>query len=151
MYIKVLTVSLLSCRKKHPSTLYTCDVCQKNFPLRCKLLDHQRIHTGEKPYCCEQCGKAFAVKCRLSTHIRGVHKQLRPHQCEKCSVSCLQMSSLRIHMRTHTGERPFSCVVCGKRFTRKFDCKKHQKNVCGSDAEPLISRTAGAAAAAAIE
>ncbi len=138
-FSKVLNGSLLFCSQKHPATLYTCDVCQKSFPLRCNLLYHQRTHTGEKPYFCEQCGKAFAVKGRLSTHIRGVHKQLRPHQCDKCSVSCLQMSSLRIHMRTHTGEKPFSCVVCGKSFTRKGDCKWHQKQACGTNAEPLMS------------
>nr|XP_023682838.1 zinc finger protein ZFPM1 isoform X1 [Paramormyrops kingsleyae] len=44
-----------------------------------------------------------------------------------CRKSCPSASSLEIHMRTHSGERPFVCLICLSAFTTKANCERHLK------------------------
>lgn len=49
------------------------------------------------------------------------------HRCHICQRGFLNKSNIKVHLRTHTGEKPFRCDVCNKAFRQKAHLIKHQQ------------------------
>ncbi|XP_039474486.1 zinc finger protein interacting with ribonucleoprotein K-like isoform X2 [Oreochromis aureus] len=52
---------------------YPCTHCSKSFDFRFRLIEHMRIHTGEKPYSCSICQKTFRIAQSLRLHMVKRH------------------------------------------------------------------------------
>jgi uncharacterized Zn-finger protein len=44
------------------------------FRKKCNIIDHMRVHTGDRPFKCFYCRKSFSQKGNLNKHIKSVHK-----------------------------------------------------------------------------
>lgn len=56
---------------------------------------------------------------------KGRNEPFFKHRCRYCGKVFGSDSALQIHIRSHTGERPYKCNVCGSRFTTKGNLKVH--------------------------
>ncbi|XP_041829656.1 oocyte zinc finger protein XlCOF6-like isoform X2 [Melanotaenia boesemani] len=128
---------------------FFCEVCGQGFTRKLYVEKHMRVHTGEKPFTCDVCGERFTHRRNLKKHaiVHTKHewfkckycgisfteeKRLQEHiarhpQCNYCQKRFQTPSSLEMHIRVHTGEKPFSCECCGKRFNLKTNLKRHMK------------------------
>ncbi|XP_037329867.2 sal-like protein 3b [Pungitius pungitius] len=55
----------------------------------------------------------------------GPEEPFFKHKCRFCAKVFGSDSALQIHLRSHTGERPFKCNICGNRFSTKGNLKVH--------------------------
>lgn len=47
--------------------------------------------------------------------------------CFFCQKTFTNVYNCRRHIRTHSGEKPFQCNVCGKKFSRQSTLNAHEK------------------------
>ncbi|XP_025091945.1 RE1-silencing transcription factor-like isoform X3 [Pomacea canaliculata] len=73
---------------------------------------------------CEYCGRVFAKKEYLRRHVR-IHTGERPYRCVVCQLSFRRSHHLRRHELMHTDVKPFGCHLCDKAFKQKQHLDRH--------------------------
>lgn len=122
--------------KEKPKMVYYCPVkeCERSFLLETQLKQHIAVHhVGENPYKCSHCEKAFKALEHFNRHLT-VHNGVR-FPCPDCDKTFSRKTYLTIHARKHAGLKPFHCCMCGRSFTQKGDCKKHERRIHGLGVE----------------
>lgn len=62
------------------------------------------------------------------------------HKCDTCNLQCQNKSVLKVHMRTHSGEKPFQCKLCEKRFVSNSNMRMHKRLSHNDDKQVFCNR-----------
>jgi len=126
---------------------FVCDHCGASFVEKGFLDMHMAAHqpesvkeaamtmaaaeTEQETYRCRKCNEIFSKKYRLRRHITEMHRtrpamKRPPNSRCTCPICGKSLSyRLSVHMRVHTGERPYKCSTCGKAFYQRSSFRSH--------------------------
>ncbi|KAK9458817.1 uncharacterized protein V1516DRAFT_630045 [Lipomyces oligophaga] len=137
-----------SLSKRSRPKCYHCEYqgCGKSFTRPCRLEEHIRSHTGERPFVCtvENCGKTFLRDSHLKAHMSS-HRSERRYRCEQCGHGFNTNQHLKRHMVTHEQRTPYACSAyegCKAAFRKQAQLRKHIAEV-HTHTKPFICTVEG--------
>ena len=126
---------------------FSCAYCHYRSYTNQSMTTHLATHTGVKNYKCTHCDYASVQKGHLTAHINRHHTN-KTYRCrfkgcgvsktsqeelfehirsdQTCPMSFNNLQKLKLHSRTHTGDKPYKCEVCEKKFNDKSNSYSHK-------------------------
>ncbi|XP_071489919.1 zinc finger E-box-binding homeobox 1-like isoform X1 [Diadema antillarum] len=112
---------------RHEKTFnnFSCPECNYCFAYKSQLERHMATHMPGRNQVCEICNKAFVNIYRLQRHMLTHTTGNRKFKCSECGKAFKYKHHLKEHLRIHSGEKPYECPTCLKRFSHSGSYSSH--------------------------
>lgn len=137
-----VAVELQTATKPAAQGSLECKICGKYFKRNHQLKKHTKTHENirkvEAAESVASVGGYDSVKESCNEEKNAVEGEAAPcqkekmkkaYQCEMCGKNFVLKDSYKSHQRIHTGEKPFTCHICGKQFSHTGGLYYHLKHV----------------------
>ncbi|KAK3543946.1 hypothetical protein QTP70_031857 [Hemibagrus guttatus] len=119
--------------------LLTCPYCDRGYKRLTALKEHikYRHEKNEESFSCQLCSDTFAYRTQLDRHM-ATHRPSRDQppvlnegagnrkfKCTECGKAFKYKHHLKEHLRIHSGEKPYECSNCKKRFSHSGSYSSH--------------------------
>ncbi|CAH1800590.1 unnamed protein product [Owenia fusiformis] len=105
---------------------FKCEYCERRFPQRRNLCNHEIIHTGGNSVKCEDCTETFKFPCDLKEHKVMIHNYTGEYICEICQMDQPDWKTYAKHVRAHASDKLHVCSVCNRAFSHKQKLYTHK-------------------------
>ncbi|XP_018010407.1 zinc finger protein 544 isoform X9 [Hyalella azteca] len=108
----------------------TAATASLNFPHDVLSTDAATPAPEDGSYICTQCPFVTSSQTDYQVHNFTMHARAPSYiYCPYCEYKTFKARKehLVIHIRRHTGEKPFKCAICSKAFASKSDLTVHEK------------------------
>ncbi|XP_039282182.1 zinc finger protein 808 isoform X5 [Nilaparvata lugens] len=109
---------------------FCCEICSKYFARKVGLMKHNEKFHGQ-PYVVRKrgVGKDDEEEKLLKVCEVRLDDGLIVYKCSYCDKNIMTKRGFVRHVRIHTGDRPFTCHVCGKQYRSNTDLCRHLRCV----------------------
>ncbi|KAI8033996.1 zinc finger and BTB domain-containing protein 17 [Drosophila gunungcola] len=93
----------------------------------------QDPHARNKTFYCPNCGNCYSAAGSLKLHMRACLRQrnevsAEDRKCKVCSKVFNSVAYLKEHIMRHTGEQPFRCTRCYRKFVDEGKYAAHMES-----------------------
>ncbi|XP_039468148.1 zinc finger and BTB domain-containing protein 40 isoform X1 [Oreochromis aureus] len=119
-----------------------CDLCGRTFAHPSGMIYHKRTeHFEEKPFACDECGAKFGANSSLKNHMR-LHTGEKPYHCKHCDMSFSVAAALAYHTKKrHSEGKMYVCQYCKAVFAQSIELTRHVRTHTGD--RPYVCRECG--------
>ncbi|XP_068598823.1 zinc finger and BTB domain-containing protein 40 [Brachionichthys hirsutus] len=120
----------------------SCDLCGRTFAHPSGMIYHKRTeHFEEKPFACDDCGAKFGANSSLKNHVR-LHTGEKPYSCKHCAMSFRVAAALAYHTKKkHSEGKMYACQYCKAVFAQSIELTRHVRTHTGD--RPYVCRQCG--------
>lgn len=134
-------------RRKHFAGHFVCKFCPEKVKFASDLANHHiKVHSGEDFVAdCPSCKKELSFlenPKELDKHYKECYREKQKsqnkknsesaltkggHQCSECGKICRSSTVLKMHLKTHTGDKSFQCEFCDFKTIYKVSMQFHHR------------------------
>ena len=111
---------------EHNKRLGNCGICGGASVCPCGIRRSDCRKCRVQPlFECTVCPHTCVSAVELEIHMR-THTGEKPYECHLCDYKFAQNGALTAHMRIHTGEKPYECELCPYKCTQNGGLTSHK-------------------------